>query len=409
MSGLRATDLLREAVEAARAALRDLDPPQIPTRMRRIVASSQRTLPVPLAESVLRELGENEFLRSKALEAWPDSVSGRGSPEASRAFLERADGWESVVLAEALAWAGVRATEDAAATVSDLDRSRAEVAELRELVRRERDGAEAERRASREALEEHRAPGRAARQAEGRLRDQWDAERSSWLEREQLLEHRIAELDREVRRLQEAARRDRKERAELEAGLSEQAAGGLPTDLVELARHLDQIVALVQSAAPVPEGPSVGAVPAGPYRIDQSVRPDTPGAVDALVADPPRRIVIDGYNLGFQMAERDPVRARALVQEVAGRLRRAASPAEVVLVFDSEGADEGSREGGRVAGVGVVFALEASADDVIVKRVAGDPGGTVVVTSDRELQARVSEYGVAVVWSEALVGWSRRH
>lgn len=409
MPGLRPTDLLREAIEAARAALRDLDPPQIPTRMRRIVASSQRTLPIPLAESVLRELGENEFLRSKAMDAWPDSVSGRGSPEASRAFLERADGWESVVLAEALSWAGQRAEEDVAATVADLERSRAEVAELREMVRRERDETETIRRASREALEEHRAPGRAARQAESRLRDQWDAERSSWAEREQVLEQQIADLDREVRRLQEAARRERKERAELEAGLSQHAAGALPSDPLGLARHLDQIVALVQSLAPAPEGRSIGASPVHPYRIDASVRPDTPGAIDALVADPPVRIVIDGYNLGFQMAEGDPVRARALVQEVAGRLRRAANSAEVVVVFDSEGAEEGSREGGRVAGVGVVFALEASADDVIVQRVSGDPGGTVVVTSDRELQARVSEYGVAVVWSEALVGWSRRH
>jgi rRNA-processing protein FCF1 len=48
------------------------------------------------------------------------------------------------------------------------------------------------------------------------------------------------------------------------------------------------------------------------------------------------------------------------------------------------------------------------ADDVIVELVAAAAGPTVVITSDRELSARVESHGAKTLMSEALRDWTGR-
>jgi hypothetical protein len=86
--------LLVDAIEAARHALRDLEPDQVPASMQRVVGYAGGKLPPPFARSLLAELETNEFLRSKALEVWKLERPPSGDRQlASYRFLERGDGW----------------------------------------------------------------------------------------------------------------------------------------------------------------------------------------------------------------------------------------------------------------------------------------------------------------------------
>ena len=82
--------LISDALSAAHRVLRDLDPSDVPVRLRKVAASSAKRLPVPLEAALISAIDEHAWLREKTLEALPDSAG-----PASRLYLERSTGWEA--------------------------------------------------------------------------------------------------------------------------------------------------------------------------------------------------------------------------------------------------------------------------------------------------------------------------
>ena len=116
--------LLKPALDAGRAALRDLDADQIPNDLRRVVAYGGGSLPPPHARSLLKGLEQYEWLREKAAEVLDVDAEDGGRGEASFLYLCRSHGWE-------LRLAGIAAAEEARAGSSA---DRAVAAEVEALV-----------------------------------------------------------------------------------------------------------------------------------------------------------------------------------------------------------------------------------------------------------------------------------
>jgi hypothetical protein len=405
-------DLLSDAIDAARAALRDLDADEVSARVQRVRTSSARSLPPPLAASLVRELAADEFLRTKALEAWAGDRPPAGGPAlASYAFLAREPGWEMVVVAESIAL-GER---HGAATdrTGELERESlaAEVASLKEQLKRFRAEAAGTERELRDALEAERAPGRAARQGEQRVLDQLESERADRRQMEESLRARIESLEAETRRLKEEAHSARSDRAELAAIVEAGGGEALPTDPVGLARVLDDLAAFAMASAPAaaPVETEGVAVASGLDPFDASLRPDRAEAIDWLAGAGTGAVLVDGYNLGFALAGLEAERARAVAIEAAARLAASAPALEVTVVFDSsvDPIEADSSPTGRSGPVSVVFTEGEIADDAIVARACAGTS-VVVITNDRDLRHRVEACGAITLWSDALVEWSRR-
>jgi len=102
------------------------------------------------------------------------------------------------------------------------------------------------------------------------------------------------------------------------------------------------------------------------------------------------RYLIDGYNITMaDDATRRLPRGEqrlALVRRLAARRSELLGSGRATVVFD--GAEDGSGAE-RVADIEVVFARGESADDVIVRLARSAAETVTLVTSDRELQARV--------------------
>lgn len=408
---LKVEHLLRLAVEAARRAVRDLKPDQIPASIQRAVSYSGGSLPPPFAKALLRELDRNEVLRGKALEAWEGDPPRDGPALASYRFLERGEGaWLDVAeiahdLGTSESTSGDRELE------IERDALAAEVAALKERLKKARAERDRAARDVREAARVARAPQRTERAEQRRLETQLEEQEAAHAV---AIEQVTAERDRleaQLREAQEASRVERKRRAAVEAVLSDRTDGPVPvTDSDALVEHLDALAATIAAAGP---GAAPGERPQGvaavePLDYPGSVLPDAAEAVDWLAAAGALTVLIDGYNLGFFLASGrlEPGPARSLACEVAGRLARTAPEANVVAVFDSEIDADDTVPGGR-AGFSVCWSRGRSADDEIVDRAAAAQR-VVVFTDDRELRHRVEEVGAVALWSKALAEWSRR-
>lgn len=412
MPGPKPLDLLRDAIDAARAALDEMEADEVPARLRRVRGmAGSRTLPPPIAASLIRELAADPHLRSLALDQWTgDRPPAGGAALVSFAFLDRGEGWEQTVLEESLA-AGERAA-GAADRSWELERDAllAEVASLKEQIKRGRAETEARVADLEAALEAERAPGRAERRSDARLAEQLAEARAEATERAAALADRIAAQEAEIKRLKEVAREERAARSALSAALESGDRSALPTDPSALARLLDDITAHATAMAPSPTPGGAGPAPATGFPpLEASIRPDQAAAIDWVVGAGIGTVFVDGYNLGFALVGLDPPRARAVALEAVGRLATAMPDGDVIVVFDGslDPADgEGPREA-RSGGAVVLYTSGETADDVIVDRAGGVPR-PVVITNDRDLRQRAEAAGATGLWSDALVEWSRR-
>ena len=66
--------VLGPSIEAARAALRDLEDEEVPARLRSIAKHGDGNLPLPLTRALLQRIDEDEWFRGKALEAFELSL-----------------------------------------------------------------------------------------------------------------------------------------------------------------------------------------------------------------------------------------------------------------------------------------------------------------------------------------------
>jgi uncharacterized protein len=113
------------------------------------------------------------------------------------------------------------------------------------------------------------------------------------------------------------------------------------------------------------------------------------------------RIIVDGYNLIRQwpelaMLDRTDLQEgrEGLVRELSAyqRVRRH----EITVVFDGQA--ETAEGGHRAGGVKVRYSRRGeTADDVIARLAAESPAGTVVVSSDHEVQAAAKRQGAAAI------------
>lgn len=126
--------------------------------------------------------------------------------------------------------------------------------------------------------------------------------------------------------------------------------------------------------------------------------------------------LVDGYNVtrsddATRRLHPDDARL-ALVRRLASRGRELLGPGRIVVVFDKGR----SAEDPDMPGVEVRFSLDEIADDVIVRLADAEAGPVTVVTSDRELQARVCEHAgrsstvlpASALWESARVPDPRR-
>ena len=400
-------ELLAPALKAGRAALQRLDEEDVPAKLRKVNVYQGGRLPVPLVKSLLKFIDDDDWLRDKAQaelgEFDPDSTGPR---RASSLFLYRPAGWEFEL------GRSVEGSLQAAAEgrVGKLDSLVAD-AEARE--------AEAKRRLSDIQTRLDEAHGRAEKEIESvraQLREARDGDRRE----AESLQQRIDELEDEKNSDEEALAalgqlidglKERLHRAEEQRAFTEQRfqsgqgeawAGGDP---VALARHLDLLIKTVEA------DPELLAFlePASDreFRLPPGARPDDARAVEWLLRQPqPFTMVVDGYNVAFQLVGDSTSAARDRLNEELSRLRlRTMTPAQVTVVYDSAVSAEVETSPGP-GGIRVRFTREGHiADEEIAELVSALDGPVVVVSSDREVREGTAELGAVVLWSEALVQW----
>lgn len=115
-------------------------------------------------------------------------------------------------------------------------------------------------------------------------------------------------------------------------------------------------------------------------------------------------IIIDGYNLLFTSnlidTPGDLERLREELLRMLARYRKARGH-RLTVVFDGTEAVWSSPRSERRGPVKVVFSRRGeTADEAIVRRLAGAGGGWIVVTSDKELERSALKAGAEVVGSE---------
>ncbi len=394
--------ILNDAIAAGRAALRDLDPPEVPASLQRVAACSGGKLPPPLAARLLSEIDDNDWLREKILESWDGSADS-----ASGLFLHRPNGW----------WLGLADQGGMAAG----DKEQLRVEELKKQLDKaeaKRDAAASKSAELKKALADAKQRGKqkaeaARRSAEARFAAE-SAELAATRADAEVLGDRLEKLGSEHAELQDAfdtlrTRLAKARRFRIDEPGQRGSSLSVPSDPVKLARLLD-----LQSAS---YGRTPGATPepsreaSAPLMLDAGVRPDSSDAVRWLLTlDKAAVVLVDGYNAQFHIDRTDFTSgaARRRLIDALKRLRAAATTKHrIVVVYDS------TLPGDRVArssaaGVEVRFAeKDRIADEEIVEMV-GRLDRVIVVSSDREVREGAEAAGAVVLWSEALSGWLER-
>jgi hypothetical protein len=405
---------LSGVVEVARRELADREPDEIPAKLKRVALSSARSLPPPFADSLIGELVSNEPFRLAVHKRW--DTEGLDDPVGS-VFLTNPDEAKDMLDALGEEAADVRQGASLAALqhhVKELERTLAEAkarTDKSDKAVREgmRDAKQADKRA-RKSLADGAASAR-------RDRDSAMAEVTAATAKIVALETALEESQRTIERLRERLRRrpgahnaDRAvdPGAHLGADRSADRPGDrsdAPQDPLLLAVWLDTIERRLRPYRASSLSPE-RVHQASELHLPNGIAPDTAEAIDALIVQHPTRFIIDGYNVSGAV---DPssfsTRAgREAALAMAGRLVRS-TDAPVVVVFDAPGID-GREEYASDFGAQVRFSREGSADDAIVRDVAENPVGTVVVTNDREVRERVTAVGALALWSDALLAWA---
>jgi predicted RNA-binding protein with PIN domain len=391
--------LLATVVRLGREELADREPDQIPHKMRPVARSSGRGLPAPLQKSLLEFIAADEEFRKSVAERFGDQSIEDPIAEAFLADPNDAD---------ALIEARLR-SDEVERLAAELEASATLVAELEAKldVSKERiDGLRAQHEVD---LSEQVAASRRARQ--GLERQLGEAlETASALEAEnEAIGRNVAELSTAATELRErlARREEREDRRQQSSSARATMTESLPTDPVELAAMLDDLERKLHFYRESNVAAADAATSRDPIALPGGVSPESADALNALLAQKPDTVLIDGYNVVGAVSDaligsrpgRDDVVARAEA------VKRRSPDTEVIVVFDAaqSGGSGGFRSGW---GVLVEFEPETTADDAIVEYVHGGVDQCVVITNDRELQNRSVRPGCVVVFSTALISWT---
>jgi len=398
--------VLGPSIEAARAALRDLDDEEVPARLRPLAKRGDGKLPLPLTRTLLQRIDEDDWFRGKALEA----LERQGSEDTlSRAYLGREPGWWMAV---AQAVAEAEAT-DAADRLRQLGRTSetlrtratADRAKLK-AVRRELERAE---KAVRDTADDRLEPLRAAAANARSERDRAVAEVAAMHEEVAAATADRLEAERMAAGLSQQVRVVKRTAAQLRRSVSAGPSASIPRQPLEVARWLDRASAtLTPYRDAETEATRVARMSAADrVLVPAGIAPDSAASVDALSATDGVTVLIDGHNLlgVLDTSTMATGRARRALIASLGKLVRHLGDSAIEVVFDSD------LEGGRSSsvsqtGVVVRFAQgDLIADDLIVERAETLRDAAVVISDDREVRDRCGDYGATVLWSQALAEW----
>ena len=393
------TTLLAPAIAAARKVLDDLEFTDTPAVLRKIKTSSARTLPPPLAKSLLHQLDSDEWLRSKVAEArdW-DLASDDPAEAASSLYVARPEEWEqrlATLVEEHLALVKQSDSQGLRVRVAKLER---ELSASRSKLRSATKHAK--------LVEKDLAAER--RSAKARVTEVQKAERSG----DRTLAAKAAELEQALSvaqvELAESRKRGRRLRSELlkaRRARPERSESGARTfggqDPASLARVIDDLAASARPDAVIaPAAPGERAA----FGLPAGVAPDNRAAIDWLLGrENSTTLVVDGYNVTWQQ-DGPNFSSKEARQDLITRLgqlrKRAKGQLRIVAVFDSE---FGTVQPVLGAPVDVVF-VEWADEEVrrLAKTTAGD---VVVISTDREVQDGSQASGALVLWSEAFTHW----
>lgn len=398
----RETRVLTSVVDVARIEMRDMDEDDVPYRLRKVAKSSARVLPAPFAQSILKEIRRNEVFRNAVISRWQDE--GVAEP-VGWAYLNDPVGSQDLVARTGLEREVSRWQIEAQAEALRIASLEEQLEEAKRRLKSERDdhaelmsgfGAQGEEKRQ-SLVRSERAADAARDDAETRLE-----------QRDETIRLLRTDLDAAQERLRRSAERQKRRPASTVEPRDDQRPLP-PSDPVAFAVWLDT-VERIQRPYRDAERPETLTQDGGPFEIPDGISPDDRQAVTALIAQHPRKIVIDGYNVAGLLST-GPLASASNRTSVISKAERLASVsrASVTVVFDAEGSDtddEGRAQFLSPGGVEVLFSMTESADDQIVELILSDPERSVVVTNDRELRERCLVDGCVPVWSRAFVDWS---
>lgn len=385
------TELLEDAIRAARKALAERDDRDLTPRLKKIAGSSARQLPPPLAKQLVAELQADEVLRTEAAE----QLASDAGPAATL-FLTRPEGWEEGLAEEVATWEERHRSAAGAAAerrIAELERA-LEAAKNKaksERARADDVATEAKRRIEDARVDIREAGRRAQRRSEELERRlvEVEAERSA-------LAEKVVELGEELRSAREARRR---------AGPAPEADRvKVGTDPGQLARTLDDIL---ERVARPHRAADISTQSMRALQLPPGIAGDSADAVEWLLqAARPQMWLVDGHNLAYRMdAGRftDPLIRREIADVMATFRRRSLGPFRATIVFDTSASVEDAVNTG--SGIDVVFVPDADAEVVrLAEQISGD---AVVVSSDEEVRLAAEAAGAVTLWSDAVVSYLR--
>ena len=388
------SELLSEALAAARRALRRMDDKDIPARLRDIASRSGR-LPAPFTKRLLAELEASDWLRAEAM-AEIDPAGDGSLESASFLFLARPDGWAERIEALATGRRDALERSEIKRLETELRRAVAKAGRLEQKL----DQAERREQEAAGGIEERLAAAAAAqRRSNAKLKSVREALNSQLSSAAEEVSQLTAE-NVDLRQKLEAAR----------SGRGKTMASPKPTKIegawsldkpTALARHLDDInrALVVAPAKPVKSTPA--AKPVRLSGLPAGVSPDRAEAIVWLLGVPGLvRVAIDGWNAAHLIKSPPVPATRNRIIEAARRLILASTgKRRVTAVFDS------SQLGETFSADEVVVTFVASADEELIRMARRDATGLVVITSDRRVREAVEKAGAVGLWSEALIEW----
>lgn len=385
---------LVEALGAYTASAATLD---LPKNLRRLKGFRPKALARHGDE--LLELLEDETQRKLILQALDDDElrPPKRNENVLRIALDRADGWESQLAAMSVL-SDEAATQTRRDVEGELERERRKVKDAREEARRAKATARAELEKGSRKVEELERLLNATRAELERAKAELEAAAMETSKVTSALERRERRARREVEKARAAndesrseAKSLRKEIARLTREFADTSVAGRPRRVPSVAR---------------PKEPSVRT----PLQVPKGLLAESRETLDLWLKEPKVSLLIDGYNVsktegGFGDLSLEHQRTR-LVDEIdrLARMRRVPS----TIVFDGALIEPASVRRKRRTVVVAYSRPPEVADDHLVALLRDHSNHPViVVTNDRELQARSLALGATIARAEQLLSLIR--
>jgi len=372
------------------AYIRATKPEELPGNLRRYKGFTPRGLQAH-RDALMKGL-DSAALRARVLE-WLDDHPriARDVSDALRLACERPEGW-SARLAAASDPKPRRARAPATSEVGERDRERARKA--RDEARRAKEQAKAE-------VDAARAQAASATDKVSAMTSELADARKRAVAAERELERVRRELERERRKARAGADRARADTERIRKELA-----GARKEIARLERAAS--TSARPPARPARRPPKERG-PRKPLRAPKGRLEEDPETLDEWLDNAGVHLLIDGYNVvmaegGFS-GELADQRSR-LIDEVARLARRKKATATIVFDGSDVPPGVGRRRRGTVA-VEYSRPQETADDHLVAALGALPPDPVIVVTNDRELQARAAVLGATIARSTQLLALLR--